>query len=93
MQKIKLKNIYRKIKPFTETDIITLMNKNINIENLNKKNPFSIPEGYFFELKSEIQKQCIKEEKHSIFSVFQLKTLVPTLGILLVSITLFNNIE
>jgi len=93
MQKIKLKNIYRKIKPFTETDIITLMNKNINIENLNKKNPFSIPEEYFLELKSEIQNQCIKEGKHSVSSVFQLKTLVPTLGILLVFITLFNNIE
>ena len=69
------------------------MNKKIDIEDLERRIPFTVPSGYFQELKSEIQKQCITKEKDSGFSVFQLKTLVPTLGILLVFITLFNNIE
>ena len=69
------------------------MYKKTDIEDLERRIPFTVPSGYFQELKSEIQKQCITKEKDSGFSVFQLKTLVPTLGILLVFITLFNNIE
>ena len=69
------------------------MNKRTDIEDLERRIPFTVPSGYFQELKSEIQKQCIMKEKDSGFSVLQLKTLVPTLGILLVFITLFNNIE
>ena len=69
------------------------MYKKTDIEDLERSIPFTVPSGYFQELKSEIQKQCITKEKDSGFSVFQLKTLVPTLGILLVFITLFNNIE
>ena len=68
------------------------MNKKTDIEDLERRIPFTVPIGYFQELKFEIQKQCITKEKDSGFSVFQLKTLVPTLGILLVFITLFNNI-
>ena len=69
------------------------MNKRTDIDDLERRIPFTVPSGYFQELKSEIQKQCIMKEKDSGFSVLQLKTLVPTLGILLVFITLFNNIE
>ena len=69
------------------------MNKKIDIEDLERRIPFTVPSEYFQSLKFEIQKQCITKEKDSGFSVFQLKTLVPTLGILLVFITLFNNIE
>ena len=69
------------------------MNKKIDIEDLERRIPFTVPSGYFQELKFEIQKQCITKEKDSGFSVFQFKTLVPALGILLVFITLFNNIE
>ena len=69
------------------------MCKKTDIEDLERRIPFTVPIGYFQELKSEIQKQCIAKEKDFGFSVFQLKTLVPTLGILLVFITLFNNIE
>ena len=69
------------------------MYKKTDIEDLERRIPFTVPSGYFQELKSEIQKQCITKEKDSGFSVFQLKTLVPTLGILLVFITFFNNIE
>ena len=69
------------------------MYKKTDIEDLERRIPFTIPSGYFQELKSEIQKQCITKEKDSGFSVFQLKTIVPTLGILLVFITFFNNIE
>ena len=69
------------------------MYKKTDIEDLERRIPFTVPSGYFQELKSEIQKQCITKEKDSGFSVFQLKILVPTLGILLIFITLFNNIE
>jgi|TARA_B110000263_G_scaffold1868_1_gene1509 hypothetical protein len=69
------------------------MYKKTDIEDLERRIPFTVPSGYFQELKFEIQKQCITKEKDSGFSVFQFKTLVPALGILLVFITLFNNIE
>ena len=69
------------------------MCKKTDIEDLERRIPFTVPIGYFQELKSEIQKQCIAKEKDFGFSVFQLKTLIPVLGILLVFITLFNNIE
>ena len=69
------------------------MCKKTDIEDLDRRIPFTVPSGYFPELKFEIQKQCITKEKDSYFSVFRFKTLVPTLGILLVCITLFNNIE
>jgi len=69
------------------------MYKKTDIEDLERRIPFTVPSGYFQELKFEIKKQCITKEKDSGFSVFQFKTLVPALGILLVFITLFNNIE
>lgn len=68
------------------------MYKKPDIEDLDRRIPFRVPSGYFQELKLEIQKQCITKEEDSSFSIFQFKTLVPTLGILLVFITLFNNI-
>ena len=69
------------------------MYKKTNIENLDRRIPFTVPSGYFQDLKLDIQNQCITKEKNSVVSVLQFKTLIPTLGILLVFIILFNNIE
>ena len=67
------------------------MNKKIDINKFERRIPFSVPSGYFKELKSEIQNNCITKEKGSSFSIF--RSLVPTIGILLFFITLFNSIE
>ena len=44
------------------------MNKKIDIEEINNRTPFTVPDGYFLELKSDIRKSCSHEEKES-FSV------------------------
>jgi len=67
------------------------MNKKIDINKFERRIPFSVPSGYFKELKFEIQNNCITKEKGSSFSIF--RSLVPTIGILLFFITIFNSIE
>jgi len=55
------------------------MNKDSNIPKFGdeqKKNPFSVPEGYFDSLPSRIQERCVKPEKEKSW----LKALVPQLG-------------
>ena len=67
------------------------MNKKIDINKFDRRIPFSVPSGYFKDLKFEIQNKCIAKEKGSSFSIVH--SLVPTIGILLFFITLFNSIE
>ena len=67
------------------------MNKRTDIENLEKRIPFTVPSGYFQELKFDIQEQCKLEEKSSFISMIKLQIITPVLGIMLVLFTLFNN--
>ena len=67
------------------------MNKKIDINKFERRIPFSVPSGYFKDLKFEIQNKCISKEKGSSFSIVH--SLVPAIGILLFFITLFNSIE
>jgi len=67
------------------------MNKRTDIENLEKRIPFTVPNGYFQELKFDIQEQCKLEEKSSFISMLKLQIITPVLGIMLVLFTLFNN--
>ena len=69
------------------------MNKKIDINKLEIKIPFSVPSGYFEDLKFEIQNQSMREEKESSFYFFKIHFLVPSFGILLFFIVLFNNVE
>ena len=48
------------------------MNKKIDINKLEIKIPFSVPSGYFEDLKFAIQNQCIREEKNSSFYFFKI---------------------
>jgi len=67
------------------------MNKKTDIEDLEKRIPFTVPSGYFQKLKSEIQEQCKSEDKPSFISILKLQIITPVLGIVLVLFTLFNN--
>jgi hypothetical protein len=67
------------------------MNKRTDIENLEKRIPFTLPNGYFQELKFDIQEQCKLEEKSSFISMLKLQIITPVLGIMLVLFILFNN--
>lgn len=53
------------------------MKENFNIQ---KNNPFKVPDGYFEELTNNIQAECY-QEKESIWSFFKLQTLAPTLAL------------
>lgn len=65
-----------------------MMNKKIDIDKFEKRTPFSVPENYFSELKSEIQDSC-KTENKSYLSIFQYA--IPFLGISLIMFYFFTN--
>jgi hypothetical protein len=67
------------------------MNKKIDIEYLERRIPFTVPSGYFQELKYEIQEQCKLEDKPSFISIMKLQIITPVLGIMFVLFTLFTN--
>ena len=67
------------------------MNKKTDIEDLERRIPFTVPSGYFQELKSEIQEQCKLEDKPSFISTMKLQIITPVLGIVFVLFTLFTN--
>ena len=46
-----------------------------------QSNPFKVPDGYFEELKNNIQNECY-QEKTSLFDLFQWQTIVPTTAII-----------
>jgi len=64
------------------------MNKKIDIDNFERRVPFSVPDGYFIYLKSDIQNRCKSGEKKSFFEIF--KPVVTVLGILLILFAIFN---
>ena len=67
------------------------MNKKIDIEYLERRIPFTVPSGYFQELKYEIKEQCKLEDKPSFIIIMKLQIITPVLGIVFVLFTLFNN--
>ena len=67
------------------------MYKKTDIEELERRIPFTVPSGYFQELKSEIQEQCKLEDKPSFISIMKLQIITPVLGIVFVLFTLFTN--
>ena len=67
------------------------MNKKTDIEDLERRIPFTVPSGYFQELKSEIQEQCKLEDKPSFIRIMKLQIITPVLGIVFVLFTLFTN--
>ena len=70
-----------------------MMNKKIDIENLEKRNPYKVPKDYFTFLTHNIMDKVDTPEKRYLFSVFQLQTLAPAFAMLLIvfSAILYNN--
>ncbi len=61
-----------------------MMNKNIDIEKLEKRNPFNVPEDYFTSLTHTIMDKVEEKESFSFLSFSWLKTVVPTLAIIII---------
>jgi len=57
------------------------MKNKIDINNLDRKNPFTVPEDYFTTLTHNIMERVESPEQIKIMAFFQLKTIVPTLAI------------
>ena len=70
-----------------------MMNKKIDIEKLEKRNPYIVPEGYFLALKHNIMDKVEEKETNTFFDFFTLKTLAPTFAMLLIvfSAVWYNN--
>ena len=69
------------------------MKNKIDIDNLGKRNPFTVPEDYFTTLTHTIMDKIDTPEKVSIISFLQIKTLAPVLAIvvLIFSGVWYNN--
>ena len=69
------------------------MNEKIDIEKLEKRNPYIVPEDYFLALTPNIMDKVDTPEKRHIFSASQLQTLAPTFAMLLIvfSAVWYNN--
>ncbi len=69
------------------------MKNKIDIDNLGKINPFTVPEDYFTTLTHTIMDKIDTPEKVSIISFLQIKTLAPVLAIvvLIFSGVWYNN--
>ena len=57
------------------------MKNKIDINNLERKNPFTVPEDYFTTLTHNIMEKIESPEQVKIPAFFQLKTIAPTLAI------------
>jgi len=57
------------------------MKNKIDINNLERKNPFTVPEDYFTTLTHNIMERVESPEQIKIMAFFQLKTIAPTLAI------------
>ena len=70
-----------------------MMNKKINIENLEKRNPYKVPKDYFTSLTHNIMDKVEEKETSTFFDFFTLKTLAPTFAMLLIvfSAVWYNN--
>ena len=69
------------------------MNKKIDINKFEKRNPYKVPEDYFLTLTHNIMDKVDTPEKRYIFSAFQLQTIAPTFAMLLIvfSAVWYNN--
>ena len=69
------------------------MNKNIDIEKLEKRNPYKVPKDYFTSLTHNIMDKIEEKETNTFFDFFTLKTLAPTFAMLLIvfSAVWYNN--
>ena len=70
-----------------------MMNKKIDIENLEKRNPYKVPKDYFTSLTHNIMDKVEEKETSTFFDFFRLKTLAPTFAMLLIvfSAVWYNN--
>ena len=59
-----------------------MMNKKIDIEKLDKKNPFSVPKDYFITLTHKIMDNVDEKDTESFLSIFHIRALLPTLVII-----------
>ena len=69
------------------------MNKKIDIEKLEKRNPYKVPKDYFTSLTHNIMEKVEEKETSTFFDFFTLKTLAPTFAMLLIvfSAVWYNN--
>ena len=69
------------------------MNKKIDINKLEKRNPYKVPEDYFLTLTHNIMDKVEEKETSTFFDFFTLKTLAPTFAMLLIvfSAVWYNN--
>ena len=69
------------------------MNKKIDIEKLEKRNPYKVPKDYFTSLTHNIMDKVEEKETSTFFDFFTLKTLAPTFAMLLIvfSVVWYNN--
>ena len=70
-----------------------MMNKKIDIENLEKRNPYRVSKDYFTSLTHNIMEKIEEKETNTFFDFFTFKTLTPTFTMLLIifSIVWYNN--
>ena len=70
-----------------------MMNKKIDIEKLEKRNPYKVPKDYFTSLTHNIMDKVEEKETNTFFDFFTLKPLAPTLAMLLIvfSAVWYNN--
>ena len=70
-----------------------MMNKKIDIEKLEKRNPYKVPKDYFTSLTHNIMDKVEEKETNTFFDFFTLKTLAPTFAMLLIvfSAVWYNN--
>ena len=69
------------------------MKNTIDIEKLEKSNPYKVPKDYFTSLTHNIMDKVDKKETSTFFDFFTLKTLAPTFAMLLIvfSAVWYNN--
>lgn len=60
------------------------MNKKIDIEKLEKRNPYIVPEDYFLALTHNIMDKIDTPKKRYLFSAFQLQIIVPVFAIVVI---------
>ena len=70
-----------------------MMNKKIDIEKLEKRNPYKVPKDYFTSLTHNIMDKVEEKETSTFIDFFTLKTLAPTYATLLIvfSAVWYNN--
>ena len=70
-----------------------MMNKKIDIEKMDKRNPYKVPKDYFTSLTHNIMDKVEEKETNTFFDFFTLKPIAPTFVMLLIvfSAVWYNN--